>query len=98
MAVLTCTDQDTAYPGPPLDSGPGPAFLMMQLISFVRLENMKSLLIEVYDRKSATRPEAVRKRDEFEIRTRALEALNLSIALAKKHLTCAEEYLRFETA
>lgn len=96
MALLTYTDPDTAYPGPPLDSGPGPAFLMMQLMSFVHIENMKSLLPKVYDRKSATRPEAVRKRDDFERTTRALEALSPPIALAKKYLTCTEEYLGFE--
>ena len=96
MALLTCINSDAACPGSLLHSGLGPAFLMMQLRSFVHVENIKSLLRRVYERKVATRPEAVRKRDELERRTRAFEALNPQITLAKKYLNCAGEYARFE--
>jgi hypothetical protein len=96
MALLTCINPDAAHPGPLFHSGLGPVFLMMQLRSFVHIENIKSLLRRVYERKAATRLEAVKKRDEFERKTRAFEALNPPIALAKKYLNCAGECVRFE--
>lgn len=96
MALLTCINSNAAYLGASFDSGLGPVFLMMQLRSFIHIENIKSLLRKVYERKAATRPEAVKKRDEFERRTHAFEALNPPIALARKYLNCAGEYAKFE--
>lgn len=96
MALLTCINPDAAYRGPFFHSGLGPVFLMMQLRSFVHIENIKSLLRKVYERKAATRPKAVKRRDEFERRTRAFEALNPPVALAKKYLNSAAEYVNFQ--
>lgn len=95
-ALLTCINSDATCPGPLLHTGVGPAFLMMQLRSFVHIENIKSLLRKVYERKVATRPKATRRRHECERRTRAFEALNPPIALARNYLNCAGEYERFE--
>ncbi|MFW6102590.1 MAG: hypothetical protein ACOC6O_02940 [Chloroflexota bacterium] len=96
VALLTCTNPDTAYLGSPIDCSAGPAFLMMQLRSLTDTENIKSLLRKVYERKAATRSAAMRKQDELKRRTRAFEALNPPIALAKKYLNCTGEYVRFE--
>ena len=96
VALLTCAKPHTAYSGPPPGSDFGPDFLMMQLGTFVHVENIKSLLRRIHSRKSATVSEAMRKRDEFERRTRALQALNPPMALARKYLTGADEYMRFE--
>ena len=96
VALLICVKPHTAYSGPPLDSDFGPAFLMMQLGTFVHAENIKSLLRRIHGRESATMSEAMRKRDEFERRTRALQALNAPMALARKYLAGADEYMRFE--
>jgi len=96
MALLTCITPNAVYPNPLPDGGPGPAFPMMQLQSFACIENMKSLLREVYRRKAATKPETVKRRDEAERRTRAFEALHSPIALARKYLNRPGEYERFE--
>lgn len=96
MALLTCITPNAVYPNPLPDGGPGSAFLMMQLQSFACIENMKSLLREVYRRKAATKPETVKRRDEAERRTRAFEALHSPIALARKYLNRPGEYERFE--
>ena len=98
MALLACINPDAVYPNPrPYDSL-GPVFLMMQLRSFVGIEKVKSLLRKVYGRKAATKPEAVKRRDEAERRTRAFEALHPPIAIARKYLNCPGEYERFETS
>jgi len=96
MALVTCINPNGMYTDPRLNSSFGPIFMMMQLGSFVQVENVKSLLRIVYERKVATMQQAVKNRDEFERRTRAFKALNPPISLAKKYLKCAEEYPRFE--
>jgi hypothetical protein len=96
MALLSCGDHDATSPGMLFNSGFGPAFLMMQLRSFTVTDKIKSLLRKAYERKAAARSEPVRKKNELKRRTRAFEALNPPIALARKYLTDPAEYLRFE--
>ena len=96
MALVACINPNAMHTEPRLNSNLGPAFLMMQLRSLTHTENIKSLLRVVYERKVATMQQAVKKRDEFERRTRAFKALNPPIVLAKKYLNCAGEYQRFE--
>jgi len=95
-ALLTLVTPDAACPGSLVHGNVGPDFLMMQLRSFTIVENVKSLLRKVYERRAATRTEAVRKQDELQRRSRALAAVNPPITLARKYLTNPDEYVRFE--
>jgi len=96
MALLSCVNPDVASTDLLFNSGFGPAFLMMQLRSFTAADEIKSSLRKAYKRKAAATSEPMRKKNELKRRTRAFEALNPPIALARKYLTDPAEYLRFE--
>lgn len=96
MGLRACINPDAVYPDPLPYGNFGPVFMIVQLNSFDRIQKIKSLLRKVYGRKAAAKPEAVKKRDENERRTRAFEALRPPIALARKYLNRPREYERFE--
>ena len=75
MGLSASINPDAVYHTSLLYGNLGPAFLMVQLNLFARVQNIKSLLRKVYKRKAATKPEEVKKREEGERRTRVFEAL-----------------------
>ena len=96
MGLRECINPDAVCPGLLPCGSLGPIFLTVQLSSYGRTESTKSLLRKAYARKTATKPKAVKRREEAERRARAFEALHPPIAIAKKYLNCPGEYERFE--
>ena len=96
MGLRECINPDAVCPGFLPCGSLGPIFLTVQLSSYGRIESTKSLLRKAYARKTATKPEAVKRREEAERRARAFEALHPPIAIAKKYLNRPGEYERFE--
>lgn len=91
-----CITSDAASPHPPANASIGYSFMLLQVNSFHLTQNIESLLRKVYERKVATKPEAMKRGDEAERRARAFGALNPPTGIARKFLNCPGEYERFE--